>query len=90
MIQTQENSEKTHFWPKLGFLYSTFFKKNLTSSVTRYHGELLSSTKSEKNNDPILRKLSDGRKDGRTKGQTAKSDFIGRCPTNVERPATNL
>ena len=89
MIQTQENSEKTHFGPKSGFLYSIFFK-NLTSSVTRYHGELSSSTKSEKNNDPILRKLSDGRKDGRTKGQTAKSDFIGRCPTNVVRPATNL
>ena len=32
---------------------------------------------SEKTNDPILRKLSDGR---------AESDFIGRCPPNVERP----
>ena len=72
MIQTQENSEKTHFGPKLGFLYSFFFFKNLTSSVTRYHGELSSSTKSEKNNDPILRKLSDGRKDGRTKGRRPK------------------
>ena len=37
-----------------------------------------------KTNDPILRKLSDGRTDG----QTDKSDFIGRCPTNVERPET--
>ena len=24
--------------------------------------------------------------DGRTDGQTDKSDFIGRCPTNVEGP----
>ena len=24
--------------------------------------------------------------DGRTDGQTDESDFIGRCPTNVERP----
>ena len=72
MIQTQENSEKTHFGPKLDFLYSFFFFKNLTSSVTRYHGELSSSTKSEKNNDPILRKLSDGRKDGRTKDRRPK------------------
>ena len=29
-----------------------------------------------------MRKLSDGG----THGQTDKSDFIGRCPTNVERP----
>ena len=24
--------------------------------------------------------------DGETKGQTDKNDFIGHCPTNVERP----
>ena len=24
--------------------------------------------------------------DGRTDGQTDESDFIGRCPTDVERP----
>ena len=53
-------------------------KKNLAPSVTRYHGQLSSCTISEKPNDSILRKLSDG--------QTDESDFIGRCPTNVERP----
>ena len=42
------------------------FFRNLASSVTRYHGQLSSCTISEKNNDPILRKLSEGRKDGRT------------------------
>ena len=61
-----------------------FFFKNLASSVTRYHGQLSSCTISEKTNDPILRKLSDGRTDG----QTDESDLIGRCPTNVERPTT--
>ena len=41
---------------------------------------------SEKTNYPILRKLSDGQTGGRTDGQTDENDFIGRCPTNVERP----
>ena len=27
--------------------------------------------------------------DGQTNGQTDESNFIGRCPTNVERPRTN-
>ena len=39
-----------------------FFFKNLNSSVTRYHGQLLSTYY----NDPILRKVSDGRTDGQT------------------------
>ena len=42
-----------------------FVFQKLTSSVTRYHGQLSSCTISEKTNGPILRKLSDGRKDGR-------------------------
>ena len=46
------------------------------------NGKKLSCTISEKTNDPILRKISDGRTDG----QTNESDFIGRYPTNVERP----
>ena len=37
----------------------------------------------KKTNDPILRKLSDGGTDRR---KTDESDFIGLCPTNVERP----
>ena len=63
----------------------TFFFKNLASSVTRYHGQLSSCTISEKTNDPILRKFSDGQTDG----HTDKSDFIGRCPTNIERTTTD-
>ena len=37
------------------------FFKNLASSFTRYYGQPLSCTISENTNDPILRKLSDGR-----------------------------
>ena len=52
--------------------------------------ELSSCKISEKTNDPILRKYSDGRMDERTDrqtdGQTDESDFIGPCPTNVGRP----
>ena len=40
----------------------------------------------KKANDPILRKLSHGQTDRQIDGQTDKSDFIGRSPTNVERP----
>ena len=61
---------------------TTFFFKNLAPSVTRYHGQPSSFTISEKTNDSILRKLSDGRTDR----QTDESDFTERSPTNVERP----
>ena len=43
-------------------------------------------TISEKINDPILRKPSDGQMDGRMVQRTDENDFIGRCPTNVEHP----
>ena len=42
-----------------------FFQKLLASSVTRYHGQLSSCTISEKTDNLILTKLSDGRTDGR-------------------------
>ena len=45
------------------FCFFCFFK-NLVSSVTGYHGQLSSCTISDKNNDPTLGKLSDGRTDG--------------------------
>ena len=60
--------------------------KTLASSVTRYYGELSLRKVSEKTNDPVLRKFSDGRTDAQRDKQTDESDFIGRCPTNVERP----
>ena len=69
IIETQENDEKPHFGPDLGLLGPNsgcqfFSLKNLASSVTRYHGQLSSCIISERTNDPILRKLSDGRTDG--------------------------
>ena len=83
---------KTSFWawfrsvgPKFGLpFFFFFFFENLASSVTRWHGQLSSWTISEKTNDPIFRKFSDGRTDR----ETDESDFIGSCPTNVERPTS--
>ena len=67
-IQTQENYEKSHFGPILGPYIgaANFFIKNLALSVTRCHGQLFSCTMPEKNNDPILRKFSDGWTDEQT------------------------
>ena len=72
------------------FFFFFFFFKNLAPSVTRYYGQLSSCTITEKTSDQTLRKLTDGRTDGQTDGQTDKSDFIGRNPTNVERPTRHL
>ena len=69
---------------------TNFFFKILAPSDTRYHCQLSSCTVSEKTNDPILRKLSDGQTDGRTDWQTDECDFTRRCPTNVERPTSRL
>ena len=87
MNQTRENGKKSNFGPDFGPFgpnsdCQIFFFQNLAPSVTRFHGHLWSCTILEKTDDPILRKLSDGR--------TSSSDFIGRCPTNVERPTSIL
>ena len=71
MIQTQGNCIKPYFGPDLDQLgpnlgLPRIFFKNLAASVTRYHGQLSSCKILEKTNYPILRKLSDGRTDGRT------------------------
>ena len=57
------------------------FFKSLASTVTRYHVQLSLRTISEKTNDPILRKFS---------ARQTESDFIGRCPINVESPTISL
>ena len=55
MNQTWENGKKLSFRPDFGPFGSNsgghffFFFLNLASSVTRYHGQLSSSTISEKN-----------------------------------------
>ena len=64
--QTWENSKKPSFGPDFGPNPGRqFFFKNLASLVTRYNGQLSSGTISEKINDPVLRKISDVRTDGR-------------------------
>ena len=71
--ESQENGEKPHFGPNLGPFGPNsgrqFLFLNLAVSVTRYRGQLSSSTISEKTNDPILRKVSDGRTERRTDEQ---------------------
>ena len=49
---------------------AAIFSLNLVLSVTRYHDQLSSCTISEKTNDSILRKVSDGRTEGQTGRQT--------------------
>ena len=49
---------------------ANFFFKNLPSSVTRYYGQLSSSTTAKKTNDSILRKFKAGRTNRRTDGHT--------------------
>ena len=70
MIQTQEIGKKKLILgmmqaPLVQIWAAKFFFKTLVSSVNRYHGQLSSCTIPEKTNDPILRKLSDGKTDGR-------------------------
>ena len=69
-----ENSKKTQFWARFlpiwpNFGSTNFFFKNLALSV-KYHGQLSSCKILKKTIDPILRKLSDGRTDRETGGQT--------------------
>ena len=82
MIQTQGNDQKTHFGPDLGPLGPNsghqFFFQNLASSVARYYSQQYQKKLMIQSRENLVT-------DGRTDGQTDESDFIGRCPTNVER-----
>ena len=79
-ISGKTNEVNLRKWPKTNFrpdfvsfaqIWATklLFFLNLVFSVTRYH-QLSSCTISEKANDPILRKVSDGRTSGWTNEQT--------------------
>ena len=59
--KTQFRDRFWPIWPKFG--PPTFFKNILPSLVTRYYGQLSSCTISEKNDNSIQRKLSDGQTD---------------------------
>ena len=69
---------QTHFGlnlSALGPMFSVKIKIRLCQSL-----DITVSYHQKKSNDPILRKLV-------MDGQTDQSDFIGCCPTNIERPA---
>ena len=61
MNQTLENGKKASFGPDFDRFVPNSGRQFL---FLRYHGQLSSYTISEITNDPILRKLSDGRTDG--------------------------
>ena len=73
---------RKHNEPMTQFFIFFFTKTWLCHSLDIMNGQLSSCTKSEKTNDPILKKLSDGW----AGGLMDESDFMGGCPTNVERP----
>ena len=66
--QTSENREKLNFGPDFDSLGPNMLPP------PKYHGQLSSCTMSEKANDPILKRLSDGQTDEKTD----ESIFIGR------------
>ena len=81
--QIWENSKKPSFGPDFGPFDPNLGHQFLFSKIwLRLSLDVMVSTISEKTNGPILRKLSDGQMDR----LTDESDFIARCPTNVERP----
>ena len=54
-----------------------FFQKKIRLCHTIIYGSLTPCYVSEKTNEPIPRKLTDRRKDGRTEGRTNRLYFIG-------------
>ena len=89
MIKTEENGKKK---PCFGLDLGSLGPNSGPNSVTRYHGQLSPCTISEKTNDQILEKFSDGWTDRQTSRRTDRQmdgvDFIGHCPTNFQRPKT--
>ena len=96
MNQTWENEKKSSFGPDFGPFSpnsgrQNLFPKNLDLLVTRYHGQVSSYTISEKNNDAILRKLSNRRTDGQKDRQMKRPTdglqwFQSTLSKNVEHP----
>ena len=81
MIQIQQNGGKPHFGPDLVPLDPNFLFKNVALSVTRYHGQLYNIRKKL-----MTQSWENLVMDGQTERLTGKSDFIGSCPTDAERP----
>ena len=77
IIYTQKNGKKPNFGPDLRPLGPYSDCKNFF-----FPKIWISQSLDIQSNDPLLKIFSDGRTDG----QTDENDFIGRCPSNVERP----
>ena len=60
VTQTQENGKKSHFGPEF-FSHKIWLHQSLDFMVNYHHVQY-----KKKTNDPILRKLSDGRTDEQT------------------------
>ena len=81
-ISRKTNSPNSRKWQKIPSFWARFrmvgpkfglrkhFHKNMVLPVTRYPGHLSSCTISEKTNNPVLRRLSEGHTDGLMGRQT--------------------
>ena len=94
MIQTQENGGKLHFEPDLGplglvkfalriyFFLEIWLRQSLDIMVSYHHVQYQKKLMIQSWENLVT--------DGQTDRQMDESDFIGRCPTNVERPTRNF
>ena len=88
MNETWENDKKLTFGPNFGAFVQNlgcqnFFSKiwlcqSLDFMVTYYYVQYQKKLMMQSSKNLV------------TDGQTDKSDFIGRCPTNIERPKTSI
>ena len=92
MKQTWENGKKPSFGPNFGLFFGPnllsppfflFFSKNWLFNLLYNKGSYHDAPYQKKLMIQLWENLVT---DGRTDRQTDESDFIGRCPTNVERP----
>ena len=60
------------------FFSKIWLRQSLDIMVSNHHAQYQKK--------PMIQSWESLVTDGRTDGQTDDSDFIGRCPTNVERP----
>ena len=70
-LKSPKNMFLGHFYP------TAIFSKKIRLCHTIIYGPLTPCYVSEKTNEPIPRKLTDRRKDGRTEGRTNRLYFIG-------------
>ena len=87
--QTWENAKKPSFGPSFGpnsgrcfFSSKVCLRQPLDIMVSYHHVQYQKNL--------LIQSWENLKADRRTDGQTDESNFIGRCPTNVERPKVNI